>query len=65
MYILNIFTFTQLLKIFKGGFESGSTYDDILEFDPLTGQWKLVDRMILARRNHAVSVINFEPGLCV
>ena len=34
--------------------------DEILEFDPLTGQWKLVDRMIQARHWHAVSVINFD-----
>ena len=40
-------------------------YDDILEFDPLTGQWKLVDRMIQNRYLHAVSVTTFESGLCV
>ena len=39
--------------------------DDILEFDPLTGQWKLVDRMIQARERHAVSVITFDSELCV
>ena len=49
--------------IIGGG--DGSPDNKILEFDPLTGQWKLVDRMIHARRNHAVSVIEFEPGLCV
>ena len=40
-------------------------YDDILEFDPLTGQWKLVDRMIQARQYHAVSVVDFEEGICL
>ena len=35
-------------------------YDDILEFDPLTGQWELVDRMIQARWYHAVSVIKYS-----
>ena len=39
--------------------------DKVLEFDPPTGQWKLVDRMIQARGFHAVSVINFESELCV
>ena len=34
--------------------------DDILEFDPLTGQWKEVDRMIQARSSHAVSVVNYS-----
>ena len=39
--------------------------DEILEFSPVTEQWKLVDRMIQARKAHAVSVINFQSGLCV
>ena len=42
-----------------------SNSDEILEFDPLTGQWKLVDMMILARSDHAVSVVKFDSGLCV
>ena len=57
-------------KYLGGGTSSshsnGLTYhDEILEFDPLTGQWKLVDRMIQARRGHAVSTITFESELCV
>jgi len=47
-----------------GGYYDGSYYDDILEFDPLTGEWKLVDKMIQARQYHAVSTITFESGLC-
>ena len=52
---------------YLGGYNEGSsTYsDEILEFDPLTGQWELMDRMIQAREQHAVSVINFESELCV
>ena len=46
----------------------GSTifYDEILEFDPISGEWNLVDRMIHAREGHAVSVINFSEvaGIC-
>ena len=34
---------------YLGGKDSSSYIDDILEVDPLTGQWKLVDRM-----NHAM-----------
>ena len=34
-------------------------FDDILEFDPLTGQWNLVDRMIRSRAAHAVSAVNY------
>ena len=47
------------------GVGDSNNSDEILEFDPLTGQWKLVDRMIQNRSNHAVAVINYEPGLCV
>ena len=62
------------LKLFankySGGWDVSSNVadknvDDILEFDPLTGQWKLVDRMIQGRSNHAVAVINSDSGLCV
>ena len=55
----------QFANKYLGGYNGGSrsTYDEILEFDPLTGQWKLVDRMIQARYFHAISVVNVE-GLC-
>ena len=39
-------------------------YDDILEFDPLTGQWKEVGKMMKARTRHAVAVINFDSEFC-
>ena len=54
-------------KYLGGRYYDGSYtyYDDILEFDPLTGQWELVDRMIQARSYNALSVINFESELCV
>ena len=58
----------QFANKYLGGYNydgSNTYYDDILEFDPLTGQWKLVDRMIQARRRHAVSIITFESKLCV
>ena len=55
----------QFANKYLGGYDGSSLSDEILEFDPLTGQWKLVDRMIQARVYHAVSVINFESGLCV
>ena len=63
-----IFFFGTICKsiTYIGGRAADSTYiDEILEFDPLTGQWKLVDRMIQARAAHAVSVINFYPWLCI
>ena len=54
---------------YLGGYyddEDHETYhDDIMEFDPLIGQWELVDRMLQSRTWHAVSIINFEPELCV
>ena len=49
-----------------GGHYGGYSYsDEILEFNPLTGQWELVDRMIQARSYNALSAINFESKLCV
>ena len=60
---------TITIYIYLGGgrfyVDSYIYYEDILEFDPLTGQWKLVDKMMQARGYHAVSVIDFESGLCV
>ena len=45
---------------YSGGYDDGSsTYDEILEFDPLTGEWKLVGRMKNARSVHAVSVVDY------
>ena len=53
----------QFANKYLGGQYSDYTYsDEILEFDPLTGQWKLVDRMIQARRDHAVSTIHHQHG---
>ena len=54
----------QFADKYLGGYD-GSNYDDILEFDPLTGQWKEVDKMMKARSFQAVAVINFDSGLCV
>ena len=50
---------------YLGGYDGYDGSDEILEFDPLTGEWKLVDRMIQARGDHAVSVVNFDSELCV
>ena len=50
---------------YLGGYDGDDLHDEILEFDPLTGEWKLVDRMIQARNKHSVSVINFDSGLCI
>jgi len=43
-----------------GGYDDSSNSDEILEFDPLTGQWKPVAKMIQARSHHAVSIINYS-----
>ena len=50
----------QFTNKYLGGYYDGSVSDEILEFDPLTGQWKLVDRLIQARVNHAVSPITYS-----
>ena len=39
--------------------------DEILEFDPITGEWTLVDRMMHVREYHAISTITFKSDLCV
>ena len=36
------------------------TLDEILEYQPSTGEWSLVGRMMSGRRSHAVSVISTE-----
>ena len=41
-----------------------SPSDEILEFDPLTGQWKEGAKMMKERDFHGVSIIEFESGLC-
>jgi len=55
----------KIFMIGGGGYGGYDYLDDILEFDPLTGQWELVDRMIQARNYHAVSVINNFESLCL
>ena len=39
------------------GGTDGTTFDDILEFCPVTKQWKLMDKMIQAKYAHGVSPI--------
>ena len=50
---------------YTGGKYGSRVLSEILQFDPLTGQWKQVDKMSRNRVSHAVSVINFEPEICV
>ena len=53
------------MKHFANKYLGGSSNKDILEFDPLTAQWKEVGKMMTGRIFHAVAVINFDSGLCV
>ena len=39
------------------GGTDGTRFDEILEFCPVTKQWKLMDKMIQARATHGVSPI--------
>ena len=51
----------QFANKYLGGEDGSSTSSaEILEFNPLTGQWEIVDRMIQARHYHAVSVITYR-----
>ena len=54
----------QFTKKYLGGSDSSVQVAEILEFDPLIGEWTLLDEMLQGRSYHAVSVLNFEPGLC-
>ena len=49
---------------YLGGTDNEIFFDDILEFDPLTGKWKEVARMMEKRGLHALSTIQFESGFC-
>jgi len=43
---------------------SGTYYDEILKFDPLTGEWSQTGRMIQNREHHAVSIITSSESFC-
>ena len=63
-----LFWLKQFDNKYLGGYDGSRDspfLDDILEFDPLTGQWKEVAKMTKTRGYHAVSVIKFEAELCV
>jgi len=48
-------------RLFMAGGLGGTVLDEILEFDPITGEWSQADRMLQKRSGHDVSVItNFE-----
>ena len=61
------FLFYRLLKryvclmsfISSGGFD-GDYLDEILEFEPSRGKWRLVGQMMKAREFHAISIISTE-----
>ena len=38
-------------------------YNDILEFDPLTERWKVLNWLIDSRTEHGLSVVRFDSGL--
>ena len=38
--------------------------DDILEWDPDTLQWRVLDKMIQPRYHHAISVVSDAEQLC-
>ena len=46
----------------SGGYDNVRDHnlDEILEFSPTSGEWTVLDNMMEARGNHAVSVIKAE-----
>ena len=47
-----------LPKYLGGVLDGTGAYDDILEFQPATGTWSLVDSMMMKRFVHATAVID-------
>ena len=52
-----VFSLTRIIWLFRNYDNSPS--DKILEFDPLTGRWKEVDRMIQASGNRVTYVMYY------
>ena len=49
----------KLITKCSGGADGDYNYlDEIVEFSPTSGEWTVVDNMMKARYNHAVSVIS-------
>ena len=49
-----------ITKCSGGGIRDGDDYiyyDEIVEFSPTSGEWTVLDNMMEARSDHAVSVI--------
>ena len=46
--------------VVTGGSHKGEYYDDILEYDPALGEWSVLGSMMVARRTHGVSAVNWE-----
>ena len=49
---------------YLGGYTYRTTLDEILKYDPQTGQWKMVDKMFQKRASHAVSVVSDFESYC-
>ena len=44
----------------SGGYNDGDYLDEIVEFSPTSGEWTVLDNMMEARDDHAISVIKAD-----
>ena len=49
----------------SGGFnDAGDAGEEIVEWDPVSLQWKVVTKMLVSRYHHAVSIVLDAETLC-
>ena len=54
----------KLITKCSGGKDNNKDYlDEIVEFNPTSGEWTVLDNMMEARYYHAVSVISADQAL--
>ena len=53
----------KLITKCSGGGDGHTYFDEIVEFSPTSGEWTVLDNMMEARDDHAVSVIKADSVL--
>ena len=50
----------KVITKYSGGSERDNYYLEIVEFSPTSGEWTVLDNMMEARDDHAISVISSD-----